>query len=195
MPAVNKLAERFVRNLRSSIGKWKMTDESFDLYVEKLSRWRLTSDQWSRATSKLINSNPEGELPTLPALYALLKSVQESEDPSSRSAIFFNFRAIGRDHSARVWDDNGTWRLMKVQRDDDGLKWKMVKTDKPFTAPADATDVRFTPPPEQKERSYEPVRDNELQRNLFYKGWCDSGADPGKCEAMFNSIQIGPVPS
>lgn len=174
--------ERFVHNLRASIGKWKMADDTVALYVSKLSSWRLSEDQWARAVSRIISENTTGELPTLPAIYAYLKAVDDK--PVRPTDLgWMKFTLNGLRHAVRIKSVNGHWTLAPCVVHNQFGK-EVILQKRPGDAaipPYGAEDVHFladNPTPTEQCSQKEA-------REAFREGWVESGADPGKCDAMF----------
>ena len=66
--------ERFIVNLAAACGR-RVSPETSQLYLGKLSRWSLTDDQWSRACSLMIDRGLDKSMPELPEIYSVLRQV------------------------------------------------------------------------------------------------------------------------
>ncbi len=190
----NKAAERFCKNLRASIGKWKMPEETFLIYLEKLSRWKMPEDLWTRVLSRIIANNVAGELPPLASIYEQLKSVQMFANEKGSLIAHYCFRLNGYEMAVPVWrDSDNTWKMMRSHKNEDEKGWTMKRSENPFVAPAGATDVGLAIEFKHLDiRTVEAERcDLETGRNWFMKGWIESGADPAKCEEMFSTLTKG----
>jgi len=184
----NKAADRFVLNLRASIGKWKMPDETLALYQEMLGKWHLSEDIWRQALETIIEQNEKGELPPLAQIYPILKSAQSAVSAGDGAYAYFCYRLRDHDYAAKVWRDGETWRLMKVRRDEkDHNRWWMEKSDQVARPPEGATDVHLALP-EELQTGYEACSAAD-GRKYFLAGWIRSGADPAKCEAALKTLK------
>jgi hypothetical protein len=156
----NKSAIRFVKGLAAAFGKWRVSDETVEMYTEKLSNWRLTDDQWSRASSRIIAESTD--LPSLSDIYRYLRAAQESAGQTGKGPYFLSFTLQKLQWAQRI----------SHPMDRPGL-------------PEGAENVHLVVPME--EQDLHEMIDAEAGRNWWYKGWSESGADQAKCEAMFTT--------
>ena len=102
----NSGAREFAKKVFAAFNRYPITAETKELYTEKLSRWKMTKEQWDKALDRLIEIHTDESLPGLSEIYGHLKSASY-ENPAS-----------GRRMASAVFTLNGYDRLIRcVARD------------------------------------------------------------------------------
>lgn len=87
-------------NLSAAYSK-RLDSEAFGIYIEKLSKWHLSPDQWSSAVSKIIGE--EETFPKLASIFPYLKSQLAPRDRGLGIETYFQmFTFNGRRYARRV---------------------------------------------------------------------------------------------
>jgi hypothetical protein len=126
----NQLAVSFCRKVFGAFNRFKIEDETKEIYTEKISRWRLNQNEWDIALDKLIEQHEDGKLPTISEITSILKSV-------------VTIKSSGEDYGFMYFNiKQNSFAVRLVHRDN---VWVSLKTGKFFNPPLDATDVLFVP--------------------------------------------------
>jgi hypothetical protein len=169
----NKGAETFFAGLRASVTRYRVEPETCKLYLEKLSRWRLTAAQWTHALDTIIEQYTDGSLPPLGAIFEYLKSAQASSQDSHEYGWLTFTDAKGYNQAMRIRNVNGRWMQVVIQHKPDthyhaGKRPEFTDQVKEITLPAGAVDEHYCPdsPAETGDETYRPV-DQLLQEVPF----------------------------
>lgn len=155
----NQQAVRFVKNLTAAYGKWRMGEETADLYLEKLEKWHLSPEEWSRATSRIIAEITDN-LPALGVIYGYLKAAQATN--KSRPCHWVLFDLAGRRYAIPCPNPSN-----------------------PPLPPDSATNLELVVDRPYENR--QPLS-LEQARECFRCGWIESGAALDRCEEMFKTL-------
>ena len=154
--------KRFLTNLFAA---FRTADDSTRrLYAEKLSRWSLSDDAWSRALSRLVADHQY--LPTLAEIYPVLKRAEVQERPGSTSGAWELWTDLSGHRQSRRVDLNQARQPLP-----DGASDYHLAVDQPF--------------------GYQSCTREEA-REAFRLGWLESGADPGKLAALWPAGEAAP---
>lgn len=142
----NQSAERFIKQVvAASCRKFKPDPYTVEMYKQKLSKWYLTDDEWSRAMSKFIADYLEEGLPPLPMLYGILRDCRLDRTPSGCAMIAFSMNGL---------------RYVMAEPDPNckpdvrnKLRPKRIDPSFPPTVPEGAEDVHLIIPPELQDKS------------------------------------------
>lgn len=99
---------RFLKGLIANYGRWRVTDETFDLYLEKLSGYRLSDDQWARALSRIVADHTDDNLPTLGVIYDYLDKAKQAAKTGEWIG-WMTFRYKAKPHAVKVRAEAGSW--------------------------------------------------------------------------------------
>jgi hypothetical protein len=187
---MNKAAIRFCKSLFAAFGRWKTPEETKEVYTEKLSKWHLSDEAWSRALSEIISDHPDGDLPALGAIYPYLKRIKDqvalSSDWATQLFTLHGFRV-----ARRVWNDYGTWRVGRIVFADSKRKWRLEKSDAVALLPAGATDERIQPDNEVLMEESEKCQMEEAQK-IFCDEYIKAGGKPKRLQEFFEVVhQLG----
>jgi hypothetical protein len=145
----NQAAIKFVQQLIAAFHRFKTTDETKDLYTEKLSRWRMTQTRWDKALDEIIAKHEDDNLPSLNEIYGYLKRAEQSSTDSGSHLGWASFRLNDRDYSIRIQHNGTAWVISDlVGTDSQGRKIpQQANVGQPVVnhIPADATDFLITP--------------------------------------------------
>ena len=156
------------RFLTGLFAAFRSADESTRrLYADKLARWSLSDDAWSRALSRLVADHQY--LPTLAEIYPVLKRAEVQERPGSKSGAWEAWTAP---------DGKGQRIAHRVNLDQ----------GRPSSAPDAALEYRILV---DNPAMYEQCSPAEA-RAAFRDGWIASGADPAKLPALWPASQAAP---
>lgn len=97
----NAAAIKFVKLLTAAFNRYPISAETKELYSEKLSRWKLTKEQWDKALDRLIEFHQDESLPGLNEIYGHLKSASYESPASGRRMASAVFRLNGYDRLIR----------------------------------------------------------------------------------------------
>lgn len=177
----NKDSERFVRNLRASIGKWKMPDDTFALYCDRLASWTLNPEVWSRAISRIISENTTGDLPTLPAIYTQLRLAQQAESDTAGNGGWMTFLTNGKSHAMRIRSVEGKWVFahMAVRSATGEIMELQPHPGQDARWPEQATELHVLP--DNPDRHHYNRCSKQEAADGFRRGWVESGADLDTC--------------
>lgn len=94
--------DRFMTNLTSAFRKTNLARETYDLYVQKLGRWRLTADQWSAAASQIISN--ESAFPALSEIFPYLRAACAAKKLATFEPIWQCFEYQGKPYARKITD-------------------------------------------------------------------------------------------
>ena len=161
----NDGATKFVKMLFAGCPQYRagkdQRDDAIALYVDKLSKWRLTAKVWDDALDRIMKEN-NGELPELRNVYTYLKQVQATTSTGS-----------------------GGWQLFTIK----GVRYTRPVSDlsNPPALPIGATDGMLAIPREQQAH-YEQCPQQEA-RGAFLAGWLESGGNGDQCVSYFDMVK------
>jgi hypothetical protein len=181
-------AERFCRNLRASVGKWKMDEETYDFYLDRLSKRHHPHEQWCRALSKIIADNVKGEVLPLAQVFEYLDAAEILQRKSTGLG-WMSFDLDGKRCSVRIISKDNAWVFAPCITHDRENREEILQRHpwEPAVPPSGATNIRFTA--DEPAREYDAISAEEGGRQWFRQGWSESGADPAKADAMFTAIE------
>jgi hypothetical protein len=184
-------SKRFVDNLIAAFGRWKVTPDTIALYNEKLSKWHLTDDQWSRALSRIIADRPDNELPTLAVIYEYLKQAQAADVRRGEGMASMTFQdASGRPMAVRVKAEGGSWVNAPTSvgvRGGEQISLQAHPGCRP-KLPEGALRVGVIPDKEAYAEDKSCSQAEALE--AFTAGWQESDSDPAECERIVIAIQL-----
>lgn len=106
----NQAAIRFVKNLIAAFCQFKTTAETRDIYIEKLSKWYLSEDQWAKALSKIISESPNGNLlPQLGQIYPYLTAEHTEIQKIGENLGWMTFKLHDKPIAVRIINKDGEW--------------------------------------------------------------------------------------
>lgn len=185
----NRAAIRFVRNLVAAFSRWKVSDETIQLYTEQLSNFDdLTEDQWTRALSRIVADRQEPDIPTLGVIYEYLKNQRTSAAQESDYG-WLTFQHAGKDYGWRIKNVDGHWVFasMAWHRKNGERVEEQPNVGAPAQPPEGSTRIVYT----ADKPAHEELPSKDEARWAFRTGWLLSGADMGKCDAMFAALDSG----
>jgi len=141
----NVAALRFVKQLIAAFSRFKPSEETKNLYGEKLSKWKLTQSQWDNALDRLIADRAEENLPSLGEIYPYLKNSQQQIEQTNLG--WMSFERNCRHYSVRVMCVKGEWlNAPMAYTDAHGQKISVQKFpgQKPIL-PADSENIIISP--------------------------------------------------
>lgn len=143
----NAGATRFLKNLCAAYCRWSIADQTKEFYLERLSRWSLKPEQWSRALSRIIAEITDDSLPALGDIYKYLKAASaETGDEKGDHVAWLLFTLDGARYARRVPDPMHVPKL-----------------------PIGATDPHLALPPSMQYRGDE-VRVSQAEINELVRG-------------------------
>lgn len=181
----NLSATRFVKNLASAFGKWKTTQDTIDLYIEKLSKWHLTDEQWSKALSRIVADRIDSDFPTIGLVCEYLKA-QRSVPPENSDLGWMTWRLAGKSYSMRVKAENGRWVWARMGCSDRHRERVMLQHNPGTVAePPEGADCIVILPdnPAETERCT-----REEAREAFTRGYIEAGGDPSRLNEFFTAL-------
>ena len=144
----NQAAIRFVKQLFAAFSRFPVTNETRELYANKLSNWRLTQNEWDDALDKIIDSHKDENIPALSEIYGNLKNVTARRQSNSAGGLA-TFDLNGHAYGLRVQNDGGVWLIADVvSRDTHGVERHLQQNaGKPFGlhVPFGATNILVHP--------------------------------------------------
>jgi DNA-binding PadR family transcriptional regulator len=195
---------RFVRNLNAAFGS-RMTADARQLYYDELSKWHLNDREWQQAMSIITAQEVGDRVPPLATIYDYLRQAQReiAQNTPGRAAIFWDM-PDGRRYAK--------YYQLTMPRDD----MTVEELARWLSLPAQATNIhtvvimseedrkrgldtivdwrnhseRYPEGQPTQDEIYFKLTDAGVQeaRECFRKGWIESGADPAKCDTMFDQI-------
>lgn len=137
-------AYEFVRLLCASFPRFPISPDTKNIYISKLKRFTLTSDQWNMVLDKIIANRPANQH-GIPELHEIYPCISEVEITTGAHPAY-GFAYFNHNNHAKV---------IKVKLVNG--RWCSVKTGKtmPDAIPGNATDLDIHPdnpaPPDPRE--------------------------------------------
>lgn len=173
-------AEQFMRDLVAAY-QAQLRRDAWDFWLERLKRWKLAEPVWKLALERVLAQ--EQSFPAMAAVFDYLKQA-ESDLGGGRTVGQYSF---SRPDNAQRW----CTKQFPIESKD------AVRANLPI----DATDIalqvmrerngKLEPISGEEEYKYAPENfpaSKQEARELFRKGWIESGADSAKCDAWFRAI-------
>jgi hypothetical protein len=145
----NVAAVKFVKQLVAVYSRFKIDDTTKEIYTQKLSKWKLTQQEWDSALDLLVESHKDENLPALGTIYEFLKFAVSKRQEADYGFMYFDLNKY-------------SYAVRLVRRD--GV-WVSAKTGKFFDAPKGATKVLFVP---DKQAEPEPDSIPTKEQVAFY---------------------------
>lgn len=108
--------QRFLINLAAAFSK-RLSEATIDVYTERLIRWNLTPDQWSKALSKIVADMEKW--PSLSQIYVYLRGVKYGS-VQELTPIFRTWR----DSHGKEWAQRTGDMCAVAPSDQDIERWK-----------------------------------------------------------------------
>jgi hypothetical protein len=145
----NAAAVKFIKQLVAAFSRYPTTQETKELYSQKLSKWHLTQEQWDQALDVLI-SHESDSLPPLKDIYIALKNAQYTGAQHNSMALgWLSFRVGCLDYVMRVISDGSVWLIAPMNyRDAHGQLVAIqqnVGQPAAMHTPEGATNILVTP--------------------------------------------------
>jgi len=157
----NATAARFLKQLIAAFSRFPVMESTKELYLQKLSSWRLTQAEWDIALDRIIETfrddkgNSAENLPPLQVIYTHLKNATYRAGSEGNGAWMTWEDSDGRRFAKRIKYVNLQWVNAESERTDAYGK-KIVLQKNPgmlATAPDWAVNVRIHP--DALEKKYE----------------------------------------
>jgi len=130
--------------LKASCNRF-MTDITEKLYIGKMSKHRLSNEEWDEVLSNILKSqtseSPASMLPTIEEINRIVWTLLESRRPKVLTGHYCFKLPNGQHYACPVWYD-GQWKMIKYVTHD--RKTIAQKTDTPFVPPPDALDLHLS---------------------------------------------------
>ena len=111
----NPHAAKFLKELFACFTQYKVNELTQKVYLEKLSRWKLSPREWDGALDRIVADVKlrEGALPQLSEIYPYLKG-QSAATAGENDYGFMSFDLGKHRVSIRVKYSNGDWVSIKT---------------------------------------------------------------------------------
>ena len=144
----NAAAVRFVKQLCAAFSRFPVTNETRELYAQKLSNWHLAQNEWDTALDTIIESHKDENIPALSEIYGNLKGITARRQSNSAGGLA-TFDLNSHAYGLRVINDSGVWLIADViSRDAHGVeKHLQQNAGKPLGlhVPQGATNILVHP--------------------------------------------------
>jgi hypothetical protein len=111
---MSKESENFFQMLKASC-RFKPEPETEALFKSKLSSWKLSKAQWTKALDMLIEDNKEPGLPLWSQILDVLRAVKTTAEEMNALG-WCTFDLDGRKNSIRIKSVDGGWKTMEMRR-------------------------------------------------------------------------------
>jgi hypothetical protein len=144
----NPAVAKFLKQLIGAFCKYPVIEGKKEVYLKKLSSFRLSDDQWDRVLDHLIDKRTDktDELPELKEIYTEIRNVNSiNRKLSDRAWAYFDLN--GKNYALRLRNDQGVWvKASMLITDRNGNKIELQKNvGQAFIPPEDAEDLRVIP--------------------------------------------------
>lgn len=144
----NIAAAKFLKQIIAAFCRYPPTADTKQVYLQKLSRWKLTQQQWDDALEILTNNSNIDDLPLLAEIYPVLKAQTDERKPGSNLASVHFDMPDGYHYVERVMSVDSVWVYYPlVLTGPKGIKIELrpEKVGKAFIPPEGATNIETFP--------------------------------------------------
>ena len=153
------------QNLMAAFSR-RLSDNSIEMYIQKLSRWDLTEAAFARATSRMIS-----DLDVFPALSVIYRYMSSANVQ------------VG------VKRDDHYWVMFKLGDKSHAERCKNPRN--PPVPPTAAIDINLVIPPEEQARFDRPPQD--VARQCFRRGYLEAGGKPERMNEFWTDVTAKPT--